>query len=140
MTALEIGGLSGGILAIILSLIQVSPIKFNPWTKIIRWFAKIFLGELFEKVENIQNDMNELKSTVAEDKAIECRVRILRFGDEVLHKERHTKEHFDQILRDITFYDNYCREHPDFENHITELTSSRIMKVYEKCCETADFL
>lgn len=140
MTALEIIGSGGGIAVIILTLLQIAPIKINPWTMIARKIGKAINGDLLEKVESVEKEMKDIKANISEQAAIDCRARILRFGDEVLHKERHTKEHFDQILRDITSYDNYCREHPDFENHITELTSSRIMEVYKKCCEDADFL
>ena len=53
---------------------------------------------------------------------------------------RHTKEHFDQILRDITSYERYCDDHPHFENNTTVLTSQRIKDIYEDCLAKADFL
>lgn len=61
-------------------------------------------------------------------------------GDETIHGVRHTKEHFDQILRDITNYEQYCKDHPRFENNTTVLTSQRIKDIYEDCLAKADFL
>ena len=48
--------------------------------------------------------------------ALATRRRILRFNDELLQKIKHSKEMFDDTLKDITDYDNYCRTHPDFKN------------------------
>ena len=59
---------------------------------------------------------------------------------ETIHGVRHTKEHFDQILRDITSYERYCDDHPHFENNTTVLTSQRIKDIYEDCLAKADFL
>ena len=47
---------------------------------------------------------------------------------------------FDQILRDITTYERYCDNHPNFENNNKVLTSKRIKDIYEDCLEKADFL
>ena len=81
-----------------------------------------------------------MKENQEERDAISCRARILHFGDETIHGVRHTKEHFDQILRDITTYERYCDDHPNFENNTTVLTSQRIKDIYEECLKTKDFL
>ena len=39
-----------------------------------------------------------------ENKAVEARTRILRFGDEVSHGKNHSRDHFQQVLFDITNY------------------------------------
>ena len=72
--------------------------------------------------------------------AILCRSRILLFGDEILHEVRHSKEHFDQILLDISTYEDYCREHPAFENNIARQTIELIQTVYHDCLIQHDFL
>ena len=75
-----------------------------------------------------------------EQEAINCRYRILRFGDEVKHGTRHSQEHFEQILADIDAYEIYCKDHKDFKNNKTKVTTERILDVYRKCVETDDFL
>ena len=62
------------------------------------------------------------------------------YGDETIHGTRHTKEHFDQILDDITTYERYCDEHKDFPNEKTVITSRRIKEIYERCLQDNDFL
>ena len=72
--------------------------------------------------------------------AILCRSRILLFGDEILHEVRHSKEHFDQILLDISTYENYCDTHPTFENNQSVMTIQNIKDVYHDCMKKHDFL
>lgn len=140
MSAFELITSGSGVVFIILTLIQLAPIKIDPWTAIGKAIGKAINNEVIEKVDNLDSEVKSLKSEVAENVAVDCRARILRFGDEVLHGERHTKDHFEQILRDIKKYELYCEEHPEFENNVTELTSTRIAEIYKHCLDTNDFL
>ncbi len=90
-------------------------------------------------MDQLERDLEAMKAAQEERDAISCRSRILHFGDETIHGVRHTKEHFDQILRDITSYERYCDDHPHFENNTTVLTSQRIKDIYEDCLAKADF-
>ena len=46
----------------------------------------------------------------------------------------------DRILADIDAYEIYCKDHKDFKNNKTKVTTERILDVYRKCVETDDFL
>ena len=140
MTLKEILLDGGGALFVLLTLIQLAPIKINPWSAIAKAFGRAINSEVLEKVTQLEGEMQGIKDSMAEEKAVSCRARILRFGDECLHGERHTKDHFDQTLRDIAAYERYCDEHHDFENNVTELTSDRIKEIYRRCLDSGDFL
>lgn len=133
---------SGGaiILAAILSLIEITPIKINPWTKIFRAIGKAVNGEVHSKLDALEKRVEHLAHVNAEQNAESRRVRILRFGDEILHNVKHSKEHFDNILKDIAVYEKYCKEHPEFENGRTVLTIETIEATYKKCFSSRDFL
>ena len=139
MTAAEIAT-GGGILLAVLTVIQIAPIKINPWSALAKAIGRAINGEVIAKVDQLERDLVGMKTAQEERDAINCRSRILHFGDETIHGVRHTKEHFDQILRDITTYERYCDDHPNFENNTTVLTSQRIKNIYEDCLKTADFL
>lgn len=130
----------GGILFVLMTLIQIAPIKINPWTAIGRAIGRAINHDVIEKVDNLDVEVKSIKAEMAENVAIDCRVRILRFGDEVLHGHKHTKDHFEEILKDIKKYELYCKEHPDFENNVTELTSMKIEECYKKCLDENSFL
>jgi len=91
-------------------------------------------------VDALEREIQELRRITDERNAIDCRSHILRFGDEILHDIRHSKEHFDQILRDIKAYEAYCKQHPNFENNTTLMTTRQILTTYQRCMETHGFL
>lgn len=130
----------GGALLILLTLIQIAPVKINPWSWLAKNIGKAINGEVVEKVDNLSTDIRNLRDECEEREATACRTRILRFGDEILHDVRHSKEHFDQILIDITAYENYCASHPDFRNNVAVATIRRINQVYARCISDNDFL
>ena len=130
----------GGVLLILLTLIQIAPVKINPWSWLAKNIGKAINGEVVEKVDNLSTDIRNLRDECEEREATACRTRILRFGDEILHDVRHSKEHFDQILIDITAYENYCTSHPDFRNNVAVATIKRINQVYAQCIRDNDFL
>ncbi len=123
-----------------MTVIQITPIKINPWSCIAKAIGRAINGEVIEKVENLEKELVSMRNDIDERAAKDCRVRILRFGDEVLHDKRHTKEHFDQILQDITEYDKYCESHKDFKNNMTVMTTVHIKDTYERCMEDRSFL
>ena len=153
--------LAGGALLAAMTLIQISPIKIDPWTWLGKLFAmivgavgKTFNGALMTKMTEVEEKVDGLEQKIdaVEQKvdagqgdaqvqaAISARSRILRFGDEVLHDRKHTKDHFDSVLRDARMYERYCAAHPEFENGVTEPTIQRIKEVYAGRLEKNDFL
>ena len=128
------------ILSALATLIQISPIKINPWTALARAIGRAINGEVIEKVEKLENSVESLNNKVDEGGAKTARARILRFGDEIIHGVRHSKEHFDDILDDMTDYEHYCHEHPDFKNDKTGLTSALIKDTYKECLKKHDFI
>lgn len=122
-----------------MTLIQLTPIKIDPWTWLAKKVGRAINGELIERMDKLEATVNKVKTTGDERDAKATRIRILRFGDEILHGVHHSKEHFDQTLLDITEYERYCRDHPDFVNNMTELTSKHIMETYSACFEDKKF-
>lgn len=133
-------GESLGLLIIILTLIQITPIKINPWSYIAKKIGKAINGEVITKVDQLGQDLKNLRRVCDEREADSCRARILHFNDEILHDVKHTKEHFDQVLIDISRYEEYCRLHPDYRNNIAHLAIDNVKRTYKKCEEENTFL
>lgn len=146
-TIKEIGMYGGGAILVLMTLIQVTPIKINPWTWLGRCIGRAINGEVLEKVESLNGKVETLSVDFANNKAEDeeewislSRSHILRFGDELLHGVPHSKEHFDQILLDITKYEHYCDTHPDFPNGKAIATIKQIKKIYQTCLDENNFL
>lgn len=147
MTLGELSGWATLALVAIFSVVQISPIQINPWTWLARKIGSAINGEVLDEVNSLKEDIGKVKSDVRKMKEDEderdakaARTRVLRFGDELIHDVHHSKEHFDDILHDISDYERYCREHPDFENDRMQLTSHLIKDCYRKCMEEHSFL
>ena len=139
-TIKEILTYGGGAVLILMTLIQVTPIKINPWSWLGRTIGRAINGEVLEKVESLSQDVQNNKKDDDEHWASLSRSHILRFGDEILHGVGHSKEHFDQILLDITDYEHYCDAHPEYPNEKAVATIKQIKKTYQKCLDNNDFL
>ena len=136
----EIVMYGGGLTLLLMTLVQITPIKLNPWSWVGRMIGRAINGEVLDKVNTLANDVRELKDEDAEQWASLSRSHILRFGDELLHGVPHSKEHFDQILLDISKYEEYCDEHPNYKNNIANATIKQIKNTYQKCLEDNNFL
>ena len=130
----------GGALVILMTLIQVTPIKINPWSWFGRCIGRAINGEVLDKVETLTQDVKKNKADDDEQWASLSRTHILRFGDEIRHGVIHSKEHFDQVLLDIKKYERYCDDHKDYENDVAHATIDLIRKKYQKCLEENKFL
>lgn len=146
MTIGELVGWGAVGAAALSTFIQISPIKINPWSALARWVGRAINGEVInemaslkKEIQGVKEDIEGVKAADAERDAKAARSRILRFGDELIEKERHTKEHFDDVLEDIDEYEAYCREHKDFKNNRTHATTQYILEVYHKCLKEHSF-
>ena len=128
--------LLGVFVIIIMSLLEISKIKINPWS----WIGNLLNKGVISKMEKIEKDVAEVKKEIGENTATSSRYRILRFDDEILHNTKHTKEHFDQILIDIDVYEKFCDNHPDFRNNLAVMAIKHIKQVYQKCSSENSFL
>lgn len=140
MTASEIAGDALLLLVGLSAFIEITPIRINPISAFLKWIGSKINGEVIVKVEKLEKDINRIENTEGERYAKSARTRVLRFGDEIIHGVRHSKEHFDDILLDIHEYDTYCDEHPEFENDRMQLTAQHIKETYRKCMEEHSFL
>lgn len=140
MTLEEIFAYSGGILFVLMTIVQVTPIRFNPWSWLGRTIGRAINKEVLDKVNKLAKDVETMKKEDAEEWASLSRTHILRFGDELLHGVQHSKEHFDQILLDISKYESYCNEHKDYKNNVATASIKYIKNTYQKCLDENHFL
>lgn len=130
----------GGALLIVMTLVQITPIKFNPWSWLGKCIGRAINGEVLDKVDELGQELADHKAKSEERHATLCRAHILRFGDEVLHGIPHSKEGYDSILLDIDSYEEYCEQHPCYKNNVALATIAHIKKMYQKHLEEDSFL
>ena len=92
-----------------------------------------------DRLKTIETSIKTLSDKVDENNAVLARTHILRFSDEIQNGIEHSREYFRQQLDDIDTYDEYCKEHPGFQNSYAVLASKHIKEVYEKLLERGEF-
>ena len=132
----QIIGRIAGVIAVLSIFIEITPVKINPISALLRWVGKQINKEIIDKVNTLETKVGALEKS----DVIDCRVRILTFADEIRRGVRHSKETFDQVLSDIDTYERYCTEHPDFMNNKTVAAKAKILDVYSECMDNNDFL
>lgn len=124
-------------IAVILSLVEISPLKINPW----KWI-KSFVA--------IPKRINDIEDMIERDKAQRWRTEILHFADAVRRtntsdpvckSQLFSKETWDDVIDNIDSYNRYCNAHPEFRNGKTTAATLFLNNYYAEGLENpAKFL
>ncbi len=134
MTLAQIFSWGGGGLFLLLTLVQLAPIKVNPWS----WLAKS-VGKAIG-IAAVEKKLDEHISTDDRRDADRHRMEILRFNNELLRSIDHTKEEFIEVLAEIDAYERFCEDHPDYPNNQAVLAIENIRENYRERLKKHDFL
>lgn len=129
-----------GFTVILAGMIKIPPLEINFWGWLGKQVGRAINGELEEKIDKLTDDLESFKNQEELENMRQARQRILRFSDEILFDQKHSKEHFDEILEDIDLYEKYCHEHEDYENNRAELAIASIREIYKECLKDHSFL
>lgn len=136
------------------TLLQLSPIKINPWSwiwKLVKrgWtgFCRSLNAPVLIAMETVKEDILETKKTLDahiamddEREADKVRASILHFNNELMRQIPHTEEEFVEILSKIDWYNDYCREHKNYKNSRAVYAIENIARVYTVRLQKNDFL
>jgi len=140
MTLTELISGGGGLLLALLTLVQIAPVKINPWSWLAKNVGKAINGDVLKKLDILEKRLDGHIAMDDERNADLHRARILQFNTELLRNHKHTEEDFNEILYNIDCYEQYCREHPDYQNNRAVHAIMNIKRVYDELLETHDFL
>ena len=130
----------GGLLVLALTVIQVAPVKINPWSAIAKAIGRAINAEVLAELERTRIKLDDHIRTDDERAADMHRARILRFNQELIRQIPHTREEFIEVLTEIDSYQQFCREHPDYPNSRAVHAIANIGRVYDERLQKHDFL
>ena len=133
MSLKEIIGGGGGLLLVLMTLVQIAPVKVNPWSWLARAIGRAVNAEVIKKLDD-HITMDDRRTADGH------RARILHFNNELLRDIGHTQEEFFEVLAEIDAYEEYCREHPEYPNNRAVLAIENIREVYKERLKKHDFL
>lgn len=140
-----LGGGAG--LVAILSLVEIAPVKINPWRAVARAIGRAINSEVLASVEDVKRAQRDTRKALDEHiqsdderNADTLRMRVLHFNNELLRGDRHTREDFIEILAVIDAYEQYCKNHPNYRNNRASHAIANIGRVYDERLKLRDFL
>lgn len=128
------------IIIFLLGMIKIPKIEINLWGCLANFIGKALNREVIKKVDDIAQELKNHIEQEAEEKASSARRSFLVFNEELYANKHHTREHFEEILRNIDDYEDYCADHPLYENNKAELAIENIKRVYKQCVKDHSFL
>lgn len=147
MTLTEILLGSGGALFVLLTLVEIVPVKVNPWSAIARAIGRALNSEVLKELDTVKSTqkatVKKLEDHIVADEvryADRLRERILQYNNELLRNIPHTREDFIEILTVIDAYNLYCKTHEDYKNNRATHAIKNILRVYDERLEKRDFL
>lgn len=134
ITAMQIKEISSIIVVsalIVFSVIQIVPIKINPWDRILGWIGRKINGELEKKVTSLRDEVEHVRKDSEERAVSDMRWHILNFAYTCRNNEDHTKEQWNHVLDQAKKYEVYIKEH-NLDNGVIEEDTKYIRELYNR--------
>ncbi len=146
MTLQEILLGGGGAMLVLLTLVQISPIKIDPWSSLARAIGRALNKDVLDRLGTLENEQREIKAEVSAQKELSdkreadgWRADILRFNMELVKHTKHTREDYIEILDIIDKYEKYCDAHKEYENNRAVHAVANIERCYDDRLKNDDF-
>jgi len=120
---LTVGNVAAGI-AILLSLIQISPLKLNPWDKLLAWFGRKLNGATEKRLEELQKQVRDMWINTH-------RQSILTFARECRADMHHDAEEWNHILSIADEYEVYCAKNI-VSNGVVKADTEYVRALYQE--------
>ena len=138
LTEFLLGG--GGLLCLLFGLVEIAPVKWNPWSALAKALGRAVNADLLKELSATKAALEEHIRLDDERNADGHRAKILAFNTELLRGIDHTREDFIEVLAEIDQYEAYCRAHPDYKNNRARHAVANIGRVYDDRLAKHDFL
>ena len=138
--------IGGFLLIVLLTLIQITPIKCNPWDAIFTWLGKKLNAGVKKEVDELKESIKEvekkLDNHITESKVKDLkdtRRDILDFCSSSMNGQRHTQEQYRFVIKKCDEYELYVESNKIKNGEITSAIKE-IRRRYDKHIQQNDFL
>lgn len=119
-------------------VIDISPIKINPWKALIKWVGKMITADVMKEIQEIKQTQKAQQATIDENEKDRIRNEVLAFATSCRRGIHHTKDEFEHI---ITVHSKYERllEKTNDENGVFTEEYKYIVEIYHECLREDKF-
>jgi hypothetical protein len=122
----------GVVLVGAVTLIQIAPIKINPWSWLRKTLSDLIYGE-------VRKDISAVKEEVTEMKVQNWRWNVLDFANSCKNGRRHTLDEWRHTMSQLAEYERYI-ERNEITNGVFEEDAKYLREAYQEHCRLNDFL
>ncbi len=115
-----------------ITLVQITPIKINPWS----WIGKKIRAALYADLEK---KINSLSQDFIEEKVASKRWRVLEFANSCRQGTNHTHEEWAHCLHELAWYEDYTKR-KGIPNGVIDECAKYLRSQYAAHMERNDFL
>lgn len=120
-------------------LIQISPIKINPWSAIMKSIKKYLVGDLMDEVQHVKSEVANANKEISNERVQRIRWNILDFTNSCRRGTIHTREEWDHCIDELKWYVQYCQD-KDIQNGVIEQSAIWLHRRYHDHLDKDDFL
>lgn len=139
MTIGEIVGNSTLLLFALMSMVEFTPLKWNPLSSILKWLGKKVNATMYDQLAEQDKKLESLKNAMDDNEIDRIRWEILDFANSCQQGKKHTKDEFIHIVELNKKYHEILGRR-GMTNGIIDLEYKNIVRIYEECLRKDSFL
>ena len=121
------------------TIIQITPIKINPWSSLFQWIGKMVTNNACSKIDGLITKIDSLEADVANNEKDRIRWEILNFANSCRNGRKHSRDEFQHIVDLNDKYKKLLRRTND-SNGVFDIEYRYIQDLYAERLEKNDFL
>lgn len=121
------------------TIIQITPIKINPWSALFKWIGKLITNNACNKLDSLVTQMDKLEKTIDANEKDRIRWEILDFANSCRNDRKHSRDEFQHIVDLNDKYKALLKKTND-SNGVFDIEFKYIKDLYAERLEKNDFL
>ena len=121
------------------TMVEISPVKFNPLSSLFGWIGRIMMREVVAKLEAVEKKQGEMEEAIDANERDRIRWEVLDFANSCRNGRKHSQNEFLHIFTLVGKYETMLEKAGD-KNGVFEADYHWICKIYEDCQKNNSFL
>lgn len=123
------------IIVIILSLVEITPVKLSP----LQWIGNRINKPINDRLDKVEDKLELANHKLDEHIAESYRNSILNVQDRLIKGDKFTREEWKKAIKSCQAYDKYIEDNK-LSNDLVEEAMAYIHRQYQRALDSSDFL
>lgn len=120
-------------------VVEVAPIKVNPWSALLKWIGRIINDDVVTRLQRLEERADAQRKSIDENEMDRIRWEVLDFANACRNHVRHTKDEFQHIISLNAKYHNLLEKYQQ-ANGVFDAEYDYILELYKELQHNNEFL